>query len=37
MSLRRAPIASYAPRSAAAQVYAALWAEIEKRSNGVQR
>jgi chromosome partitioning protein len=33
MALRRAPIASYAPRSAAAQVYDALWAEIERRSS----
>lgn len=32
MALRRAPIASYAPRSAAAQVYTDLWAEIERRS-----
>ena len=31
MSLRRAPIASYAPRSAAAQVYTELWEEIERR------
>ncbi|MEJ0034618.1 MAG: ParA family protein [Gammaproteobacteria bacterium] len=31
MSLRRAPIASYAPRSAAAQVYGVLWGEIERR------
>lgn len=37
MALRRAPIASYAPRSAAAQVYTALWAEIERRSNGAGR
>jgi chromosome partitioning protein len=28
MSLRRAPIPAFAPRSAAAQVYAALWAEV---------
>ena len=34
MSLRRAPIASYAPRSAAAQVYVDLWAEIERRLSG---
>jgi cellulose biosynthesis protein BcsQ len=31
MSLRRAPLPAYAPRSAGAQVYAALWAEIEAR------
>jgi cellulose biosynthesis protein BcsQ len=31
MSLRRAPIASYAPRSAAAEVYGDLWKEIERR------
>ncbi len=31
MSLRRAPIAAYAPRSAAAQIYGALWKEIETR------
>jgi chromosome partitioning protein len=35
MSLRRAPIASYSPRSPAGQVYATLWREIERRySNG---
>ena len=31
MAVRRAPIPAYAPRSAAGQVYAALWAEIEAR------
>jgi cellulose biosynthesis protein BcsQ len=31
MSLRRAPIPSYAPNSAGGQVYSALWAEIEAR------
>ncbi len=31
MSLRRAPIASYSPRSAVAQVYTGLWADIEQR------
>jgi cellulose biosynthesis protein BcsQ len=31
MSLRRAPIAAYAPGSAAGQIYRALWAEIEAR------
>ena len=31
MSLRRAPIPSYSPRSAAGQVYAALWTEIVMR------
>jgi len=31
MSLRRAPIAAYAPRSAAAEIYGALWQEIETR------
>jgi chromosome partitioning protein len=30
MSLRRAPIPAFAPRSAAAQVYAALWAELTR-------
>ena len=31
MSLRRAPIAAYAPRSAAGHIYGALWQEIELR------
>ena len=31
MSLRRAPLPAYAPRSAAAQIYSALWREIEAR------
>jgi cellulose biosynthesis protein BcsQ len=31
MSLRRAPIPAYAPKSAGGQIYAALWAEIETR------
>lgn len=31
MSLRRAPIPAYAPNSAAAQIYAALWAEVTAR------
>jgi cellulose biosynthesis protein BcsQ len=31
MSLRRAPIPAYAPRSAGGQIYLALWAEIEAR------
>jgi chromosome partitioning protein len=31
MSLRRAPIPAYAPKSAAALIYLALWAEIEGR------
>jgi cellulose biosynthesis protein BcsQ len=31
MSVRRAPIPSYAPKSAGGQVYSALWAEIEAR------
>jgi len=34
MSLRRAPIAAYAPRSMGGQVYAALWAEIVARMQG---
>lgn len=34
MSLRRAPIAAYAPRSMGGQVYAALWAEIQARMQG---
>jgi cellulose biosynthesis protein BcsQ len=34
MSLRRAPIASYAPRSAAGQIYGALWKEIEMQMGG---
>jgi chromosome partitioning protein len=31
MSVRRAPIPAFAPRSAAAQIYAALWAEVGAR------
>jgi chromosome partitioning protein len=31
MTLRRAPLPAFAPRSAAGQVYAALWGEIEER------
>jgi chromosome partitioning protein len=31
MSLRRAPISTYSPRSAAGQVYSALWQEINTR------
>jgi chromosome partitioning protein len=31
MSLRRAPLPSYAPRSVVAQIYSALWTEIEAR------
>jgi hypothetical protein len=31
MSLRRAPIPAYSPRSAEGQVYSALWREIETR------
>jgi chromosome partitioning protein len=31
MSLRRAPIPTYSPRSAAGQIYSALWSEIEAR------
>jgi chromosome partitioning protein len=31
MSLRRAPIPSYSPRSASGQIYSALWNEIEAR------
>jgi chromosome partitioning protein len=31
MSLRRAPIPAYAPKSAAGQIYSALWAEVERR------
>jgi len=31
MSLRRAPLPSYSPRSVAAQVYSALWMEMEAR------
>jgi cellulose biosynthesis protein BcsQ len=34
MSLRRAPIAAYAPRSAAGQIYNALWKEMETRMQG---
>jgi chromosome partitioning protein len=30
MSLRRAPIAAFAPRSSAAQIYSALWAELTR-------
>jgi len=31
MSLRRAPIPAYSPRSAVGQIYSALWTEIESR------
>jgi hypothetical protein len=31
MSLRRAPIPAFAPGSASAQIYAALWAEVASR------
>ena len=31
MSLRRAPLPAYSHRSAVAQIYAALWVEIEAR------
>jgi chromosome partitioning protein len=31
MSVRRAPIPAFAPRSAAAQIYSALWAEVAAR------
>jgi cellulose biosynthesis protein BcsQ len=31
MSLRRAPLPSYSPRSVVAQIYSALWTEIETR------
>ena len=34
MSLRRAPLPAYAPASAAGQVYASLWQEIESRIDG---
>jgi cellulose biosynthesis protein BcsQ len=34
MTLRRAPLPAYAPKSAAGQVYLALWAEIEARTGG---
>jgi cellulose biosynthesis protein BcsQ len=37
MSLRRAPIAAYAPRSPFAQIYSALWREIEARIAGPPR
>ena len=33
MSVRRAPIPAFAPRSAAAQIYVALWAEVTARMN----
>jgi cellulose biosynthesis protein BcsQ len=36
MSLRRAPIPAYSPRSAAGQVYSALWAEIQTRMSAGQ-
>ncbi len=35
MSLRRAPISSYAPGSAPGQIYPALWSEIETRIDAV--
>jgi len=31
MSVRRAPIPAFAPKSAAAQIYSALWAEVTAR------
>jgi chromosome partitioning protein len=31
MAQRRAPLTAYAPLSAAGQIYAALWAEIQAR------
>ncbi len=31
MSVRRAPLPSYSPRSLVAQIYSALWMEIEAR------
>jgi hypothetical protein len=31
MSLRRAPLPSYSPRSVVAQIYSALWMEMEAR------
>jgi hypothetical protein len=31
MTVRRAPLPSYAPRSPAGQLYSALWEEIESR------
>jgi chromosome partitioning protein len=34
IALRRAPVESYAPRSAAAEVYRALWREIDSRLQG---
>ena len=34
MAERRAPLAEYAPRSAAAAAYAALWAEIGEAVGG---
>lgn len=37
MSLRRAPIAAYAPRSPAGQIYAVLWQEIRARMEGRAR
>ena len=37
MSLRRAPLPAYAPRSPGGQVYAALWQEISARLNQVQQ
>jgi chromosome partitioning protein len=37
MSLRRAPLVAYAPRSPFAQIYSALWAEIEARIGGSPR
>ena len=35
MTLRRAPLPSYAPMSAAGQIYATLWAEVETKLKGV--
>jgi chromosome partitioning protein len=37
MSERRAPIPAYAPSSPAAQIYSALWTEIERRMTGASK
>jgi len=37
MSIRRAPIPAFAPGSAAAQIYAALWAEVAGRTGAGRR
>ena len=37
MSIKRAPLAAFAPRHAAAQAFAAVWAEVEQRLAAIER